>query len=239
MALTVDASGILKSGSTELAYVMKGTEFIRNFKDYSGQVPGKGGEILFGVDMEAGLISLPCIVSTTPDTWGAKEAVIMAALNPKLGVQDLTFANRPGKVYRVLYVGQLRFVEEGPGYRKFTIPFKLHDPVIKASTQSTLIGSGTAVNGGGDDCPVIVEIVGSVTNPSVTIGGKTMTYTGTVTASDTLIIDTEKLTCTFNGANALANLTGLSPKVKLAMGNNTVTAASAGTTTVKWYNRWQ
>jgi len=239
MALTVDANGVLKSGSTELAYVMRGTEFIRNFKDYAEQVPGKDGEILFGVDMEAGLISLPCIVSTTPETWDAKEAQIMAALNPKLGVQNLTFANRPGKVYNVLYVGQLRFVEEGPGYRKFTLPFKSHDPVIRASTQSTLTGPGTAVNSGNDACPIIVEVVGPVTNPSVTIGSKTITYTGQITASDTLIIDTEKLTATFNGANALANLEGLSPSVVLAVGNNTITAAEAGTTTVKWYNRWQ
>jgi len=237
MALTVDANGVLKSGSTELAYVMRGTEFIRNFKDYAEQVPGKDGEILFGVDMEAGLISLPCIVSTTPETWDAKEAQIMAALNPKLGVQNLTFANRPGKVYNVLYVGQLRFVEEGPGYRKFTLPLKLHDPLIKASTQSTLTGSGTAVNGGNDICPVTVEIVGPVTNPSVKIGSAEMKYTGQVTASDTLIIDTEKLTATFNGANALANYNGVFPK--LAVGNNTITAAEAGTTTVKWYNRWQ
>ena len=211
MALAVDANGILKSGSTELAYVMKGTEFIRNFKDYSESVPGKDGEILFGVDMEAGLISLPCFVETTPETWDAKEAVIMGALNPKLGVQTLTFANRAGKVYNVIYAGQLKFVEEGPGYRKFTLPFKMHDPIIKASTQSTLTGSGTAVNGGNDVCPVTVEIVGSVTNPSVTIGSLTMTYTGLVTASDTLIIDSEKLTATFNGANALANYNGVFP----------------------------
>lgn len=236
MALTVDANGILKSGSTELAYVMRGTEFIRNFKDYSEQVPGKDGEILFGTDMEAGLINLPCFVSTTPETWDAKEAQIMAVLNPKLGAQELTFANRPGKVYRVLYVGQLRFIEEGPGYRKFILPFKMHDPIIKASTQSSLTGSGTAANNGNDACPVVVEVVGPVTNPSVTVAGKTMTYTGTVTANDKLIIDTEKMTCTFNGANALASYNGVFPK--LAIGNNTVTAASAGTTTVKWFNRW-
>jgi phage-related protein len=238
MALTVDENGYLFSGITSLGVkVLRGTEFIRNFKDYSEAVPGKDGEILFGVDMEAGLISLPCFVETTPDTWDAKEAEIMGYLNPKLGVQTLTFANRPGKVYNVLYIGQLKFAEEGPGYRMFTIPFKMHDPLIKASTQSTLTGSGTAVNGGNDETPCIVEIVGLVTNPSVTIGGKTMTYTGTVTASDMLIIDTEKLTCTFNGANALGNLTGLTPSIKLAVGNNVVTV-TGGTVTLKWNNKF-
>lgn len=233
MAFNVDENGYLQPLGVK---VTRGVEFTRNFKDYSEEVPGKDGEILFGVDIEAGLISLPCFVETTPDTWDAKEAEIMGYLNPKLGVQTLTFANRPGKVYNVLYAGQLKFAEEGPGYRMFTIPFKMHNPLISASVQSSLIGSGTAVNGGNNETPCIVEIVGAVTNPSVTIGGKTMTYTGTVTASDTLVIDTEKLTCTFNGANALANYNGVFPM--LAVGNNTVTAPALGTIAVKWYNKF-
>lgn len=239
MALAVDANGYLKSGSTTLAKVLRGVEFIKNTREYSDKVPGKDGEYYFGSEIEAGLINLPCFVVTTPETWDAKEAEIMGYLNPKLGEQPLTFANRPGKVYNVVYVGQLRFAEEGPNYRKFTIPFKYHSGISQASTQGFLVGSGTAVNSGNDVCPIIVEVVGPVTNPSVTIGSKTITYTGQITASDTLIIDTEKLTATFNGANALANLEGLSPSVTLAVGNNTITAAEAGTTTVKWYNRWQ
>ncbi len=233
MAFNVDENGYLQPLGVK---VTRGVEFTRNFKDYSEDVPGKDGEILFGVDIEAGLISLPCFVETTPDTWDAKEAEIMGYLNPKLGVQTLTFANRPGKVYKVVYAGQLKFAEEGPGYRMFTIPFKMHNPLISASAQSSLIGSGTAINGGNDETPCIVEIVGPVTNPSVTIGGKVMTYTGIVTASDKLIIDTDKLTATFNGANALVNYNGVFPG--LAVGDNAVTAASAGTTTVKWTNRF-
>ena len=81
----------------------------------------------------------------------------------------------------------------------------------------------------------MIEIVGPVTNPSVTINGKVMTYTGEVTASDLLIIDTEKLTATFNGANALVNYNGVFPK--LAVGDNTVTV-SGGTVKVIWLNRW-
>ena len=82
----------------------------------------------------------------------------------------------------------------------------------------------------------MVEIVGLVTNPSVVINGETMTYTGTVTASDKLVIDTERMTVTFNGANAMANYNKVFPK--LAVGDNVVTAASGGTTIVRWLNRW-
>lgn len=233
MAFHVDENGILQPlGVT----VLRGVEFITNTVDYSESAPGRDGEYDFGCDLGPKLINIPVAIDTTPSTWADKEAEIMGYLNPKLGEQPLTFANRPGKVYMARYAGTLGFKDDGRYHREFTLPFKVSRSYGIASTQSLLEGSGTAVNSGNDVCPIVVEIVGPVTNPSVTIGGKVMTYTGQVTASDTLIIDTEKLTCTFNGVNALANYNGVFPK--LAVGDNTVTAASAGTTQTIWLNRW-
>ena len=233
MAFHVDENGILQPlGVT----VLRGVEFITNTVDYSESVPGRDGEYDFGCDLGPKLINIPVAIDTTPSTWADKEAEIMGYLNPKLGEQSLTFANRPGKVYMARYAGTLGFKDDGRYHREFTLPFKVSKSYGIASTQSLLEGSGTAVNGGNDVCPVIVEIVGPVTNPSVKIGSAEMKYTGQVTASDKLIIDTEKLTCTFNGANALANFNGVFPK--LAVGDNTVTAASAGTTQTIWLNRW-
>jgi phage-related protein len=233
MAFNVDENGILQPlGVT----VLRGVEFITNTVDYGESVPGRDGEYDFGCDLGPKLINIPVAIETTPSTWADQEAEIMGYLNPKLGLQSLTFANRPGKVYMVRYVGTLGFQNKGLYHRKFTLPFKVFESYGIASTQSLLEGSGTAVNSGNDVCPIVVEIVGPVTNPSVTVAGKTMTYTGTVTANDKLIIDTEKLTCTFNGVNALANYNGVFPK--LAVGDNTVTAASAGTTQTIWLNRW-
>ena len=233
MAFHVDENGILQPlGVT----VLRGIEFITNTVDYGEAVPGRDGEYDFGCDLGPKLINIPVAIDTTPSTWADKEAEIMGYLNPKLGEQPLTFANRPGKVYMARYAGTLGFKDDGRYHREFTLPFKVSKSYGIASTQSLLEGSGTAVNGGNDVCPVIVEIVGPVTNPSVKIGSAEMKYTGQVTASDKLIIDTEKLTCTFNGANALANFNGVFPK--LAVGDNTVTAASAGTTQTIWLNRW-
>ena len=233
MAFHVDEKGILQPlGVT----VLRGVEFITNTVDYSESVPGRDGEYDFGCDLGPKLINIPVAIDTTPSTWADKEAEIMGYLNPKLGEQPLTFANRPGKVYMARYAGTLGFKDDGRYHREFTLPFKVSKSYGIASTQSLLEGSGTAVNGGNDVCPVIVEIVGPVTNPSVKIGSAEMKYTGQVTASDKLIIDTEKLTCTFNGVNALANYNGVFPK--LAVGDNTVTAASAGTTQTIWLNRW-
>ena len=233
MAFHVDENGILQPlGVT----VLRGIEFITNTVDYGEAVPGRDGEYDFGCDLGPKLINIPVAIDTTPSTWADKEAEIMGYLNPKLGEQPLTFANRPGKVYMARYAGTLGFKDDGRYHREFTLPFKVSKSYGIASTQSLLEGSGTAVNGGNDVCPVIVEIVGPVTNPSVKIGSAEMKYTGQVTASDKLIIDTEKLTCTFNGVNALANYNGVFPK--LAVGDNTVTAASAGTTQTIWLNRW-
>lgn len=63
-----------------------------------------------------------------------------------------------------------------------------------------------------------------------------MIYTGTLIASDKLIIDTENLTATFNGANALPSYNGVFPK--LAVGDNTIAVPATGEVTVKWYNRF-
>jgi len=232
MAFHVDENGILQPlGVT----VLRGVEFITNTVDYSESVPGRDGEYDFGCDLGPKLINIPVAIDTTPSTWADKEAEIMGYLNPKLGEQPLTFANRPGKVYMARYAGTLGFKDDGRYHREFTLPFKVSRSYGVSSTQSLLVGTGTAVNAGNDETPVIVEIVGPVTNPSVTVGGVEMKYTGEVTASDTLIIDTEKLTCTFNGANALANYNKKFPW--LAVGDNTVTV-SGGTVQVIWLNRW-
>ena len=232
MALNVDANGILQPlGVT----VLRGIEFVNNTREYSDSVPGKDGEYFFSAEMEAGLINIPVSIETTPSTWAATERLIKGYLNPRLGAQALTFADRPGISYNVVWVGSINFLDEGLYHRKFTIPFKLHDPIVKSSSQNTLAGAGTAVNGGTIETPFTVEIGGPVTNPAVTVGGVIMTYTGQVTASDLLVIDTGKRTAIFNGVNALANYNKAFPK--LAVGNNTVTI-TGGTVTLKWYDRW-
>jgi phage-related protein len=234
MAFNVDKDGLLQPlGVTVLRD--NRMDLLPGTRDYFESIPGRDGEFDFGCDFEGQILELHCVAETTRATWYTLRNTIAGYLNPKLGAQDLTFADEPGAVYRVRYSGSISLTLY-PFAREFTIPFKMCNPHRLASTQSLLEGTGTAVNAGNDETPCIVEIVGPVTNPTVKIGSLEMKYTGLVTVSDKLIIDTEKLTATFNGANALANYNGVFPN--LAIGNNAVTAASAGATTVKWYNRW-
>ncbi len=234
MAFHVDENGILRPlGVTVLRD--NRIDLLPGTRDYFESVPGRPGEYDFGCDLDSMLLELHCAVKTTKADWPDKRAAIAGYLNPLLGEQDLTFADEPGRVYKVRYAGSVSVTNFIDG-REFTIPFKMCKPYRIASTQSQKIGSGTVVNGGNIETPCVVEIVGLVTNPSVVINGETMTYTGTVTASDKLVIDTERMTVTFNGANAMANYNKVFPK--LAVGDNVVTAASGGTTIVRWLNRW-
>lgn len=234
MAFNVDANGKLQPLDVIVLRDNR-IDLLPGTRDYFESVPGRPGEYDFGCDLDSMLLELHCAVETTKADWPAKRAVIAGYLNPLLGEQDLTFADEPGRVYKVRYAGSVSVTNFIDG-REFTIPFKMCKPYRIATTQSTKIGAGKAVNGGNIETPCVIEIVGPVTNPSVTIGGKTMIYTGTVTASDKLIIDTENLTATFNGANALPNYNGVFPK--LAVGDNTIAVPATGTVTVKWHDRF-
>lgn len=234
MAFNVDENGKLQPLDVIVLRDNR-IDLLPGTRDYFESVPGRPGEYDFGCDLDSMLLELHCAVETTKADWPDKRATIAGYLNPLLGEQDLTFADEPGKVYKVRYAGSISVTNFIDG-REFTIPFKMCKPYRIASTQSQKIGAGTAVNGGNIETPCVIEIVGPVTNPSVTIGNKTMTYTGTLTGSDKLIIDTENLTVTFNGANALAYYNGVFPW--LAVGNNTVIVPETGETTIKWYDRW-
>lgn len=234
MAFEVDANGILQPlGVT----VLRDSRFelLPGTRDYFEEVPGRHGEIDFGAELQARILELHCAIEVSPSEWPAKRLEIAKYLNPLLGTQTLTFADEPGKVYHVRYAGKIDVIKY-PYAREFTIPFRMCNPFITGAIQKELIGSGTAVNDGNIATPFTLTIQGEVTNPSVVVAGYTMTYTGTVAIGSALVIDTDKLTVTLDGANALPNYNGVFPK--LQPGNNSVTAAAAGTTTIRWYDRW-
>jgi len=234
MPFEVDSDGILQPlGVT----VLRDSRFelLPGTRDYFEEVPGRHGEIDFGAELAARILELHCAIEVAPADWPAKRRDLAGYLNPLLGTQTLTFADEPGKVYYVRYAGKID-VTKHPYAREFTIPFRMCSPFIVSATQNQLIGSGTATNAGNVATPFILTVQGPVTNPSVVVAGYTMTYTGTVASGKSLIIDTDKLTAIYDGANALPNYNGVFPK--LQPGNNSVTAAAAGTTKLNWYDYW-
>lgn len=240
MALNVDSNGILQP--LGLKWLRDNRfEVIPGTRKYTEEIPGRDGAISFGKDLKPRVLNAVVGMNVSEDTTSSdyRAAVfdqIAAQLDPLDGEQALTFYDEPGKVYMVELADVVDIPRER-GYIEFELAFEMLNPYKVGATQKSLVGSGTAANAGNKATPFTLTILGPVTNPSVTVGGYAMTYTGTVADGKTLIIDTEKLTAIYDNANALPNYNGVFPK--LQPGNNTVVAAAAGTTTLNWYDRWR
>jgi len=234
MLVNIDENGILQPLGVHVLRDSR-IELLPGTRDYFEEVPGRHGEIDFGAELRARILELHCAIEVSSSEWPAKRSEFAGYLNPLLGTQTLTFADEPGKVYHVRYAGKID-VTKYPHAREFTIPFRMCDPFITSAIQNELVGSGTATNAGNVETPFILTIQGEVTDPSVVVAGYTMTYIGTIGAGSALVIDTEKMTAVLDGDNALPNFNGVFPK--LQPGNNAITAAEAGTTTIRWYDRW-
>lgn len=197
-------------------------------------IPGRHGEIDFGSEFQPRVMELQVATSTDPDAREQLKRTLAKWLNPLMGAQPLIFSSDIEKTYYVKYAGKIDLTHY-PNFLEFTIPFKSSDPFMVGSFERQHIGSGVLTNEGTFEAPVKIEIIGPVTNPSVTIGSSTLTWTGTVGVGNKLEIDTERMTVTFNGVNALANYEGGFPK--LQPGGTEVTV-SGGTITFTWRGRW-
>ena len=207
-------------------------------RENTDTVPGRHGEIDFGSEFNFRLLELH--VATDGEVSKTEreqlKRTIAKWLNPIIGPQNLIFADDVEKTYRVKYAGRIDLSRMLTNWLEFTIPFKASDPFIVGSFEKAHVGGGTLTNEGTFETPVKIEINGPVVDPSVTVGGEVLSWTGAVGASDKLIIDTEYMTVKFNGVNAIANYNGGFPK--LQPGDTTVTAASSGTTAWIWRDRW-
>lgn len=218
--------------------VMRGEsrkDLLPGTRENTDKIPGRHGEIDFGSEFQPRVLELRVGQNVDPAEREKLKRTLAKWLNPMQGEQPLIFADDLDKTYYVKYAGKID-LDQWPSWLEFTIPFKAGDPFIVGSFEKTHVGSGALTNEGTFETPVVITITGSVTDPSVVVGGETLTYTGSLASNDTLVIDTGKMSVTFNGVNALANYSGGFPK--LQPGDTPVTAAAAGTTVFTWRDRW-
>jgi len=237
-------------------HIMRDSEFgiLAPLREYAEEIPGVDGEMFFGSEFTTGEHRLK-MINTGFLNPAQKDALISSLSAQLYTLKDydlLVFESVPNKAWRIRLGGKIE-MPDIPGRVQLTVPityqpFRVSVDEYYLSGQakavemsdvldSSIRQSGFLINQGSAATPLRVEIVGPVTNPSVIVGGHTFTYTGTLTSSDTLKIDTKALTVTFNGVNALASFTGMS-SIKLQPGGTSVTGASAGVTTFKWYDLW-
>ncbi len=108
------------------------------------------------------------------------------------------------------------------------------DPFWYGVEVKTLTGNGVIVNDGTVETPLIIEIKGQVSNPTVVIGDDVLAYNGSLSNNETLVIDTEKQTVKIGSMNVLDKFSGdfkaLEPgKVNVVADDNV---------TIRWRDRW-
>lgn len=210
-------------------------DFLPQTRDNSEEVPGMHGEIDFGTELKGRFLELD-IVSIETECFTKKELQYLYAkyFDPTKGYKSLVFADDIEKVYYVKYSGRID-VTNYANWFKFTIPFKMKDPFIYGTFEKSLVGNGKIKNEGTFETGLIIEISGAITNPSVTIGTDILTYTGTITSGNTLVIDTLKKTVKIGNNNAVNNFNSVFPLLPADTELNVVAGSNVK---IKWRNKW-
>lgn len=229
--LHVDRDGILQPLGVKVLRDSR-EELLPATRDYTEVIPGMDGVYDFGCELEPRVLELHCVLEGDKRTRKAKRRQIAKHINPLLGKQTITFADDPGVTWIGRYSGNVAPTNYIDG-ADFIIPFKC-DPYLTSATQKTLMGSGVALNEGTVETPFYLYIPGKIIDPTVTVNGATMIYTGVVSVGHTLYIDTGKQTATVNDLNAMLDYNCVFPE--LAVGENNIVAPD--TATIIWMERW-
>ncbi len=199
-------------------------------------LPGKDGEIDFGNHLAPRLLELQVASEEGLSAKEKEERQILYAhyLDPTKGDKVLLFEDDLQKRYNVKYSGKID-PDCYPTWLKFTIPFKMNTPDVQSATVGKHSGSGTITNSGNAKTPILIEITGSITNPTISIGSSSISYTGTIPAGQTLAIDTGKMTASLNDLNVIDKITG-DISYKLPPGDTAITASD--NVTISWWDKW-
>lgn len=196
------------------------------------------------------------------------------ALDPVKGEGTLTVVQGPwaGRQLVCAYEGGLdSFSEEYPLLGLTTLAFRAADPYWQDAAESSLVittgtavytwfpflplvlggsdifGAPTVTNAGDVDAWPVVTVVGPGTDLTVTnqTTGRSWSFTGTIAAGSTLIVDTRpgRKSVTLDGFNAFGRLTDTSSLWPLVPGTNRISIGFASATagskvTFAWRNRW-
>lgn len=210
-------------------------ELLPATRDYVEEIPGRHGEMDFGTEFKAKMLELHVATDEglEPLEKAHLQRMFAKYLDPTKGAKTLIFSDDVEKTYMVKYSGKIDLRPNATWF-DFVLPFKMSDPFIIGSFEKTLTGSGTIENEGTFETGLIIEITGPATNPSLTIGGETLKYTGTIPSGQKLIIDTDRETARIGTTNAMANYNGAFPL--LYPGETNVVAGN--NVTIRWRDKW-
>ncbi|WP_024834145.1 distal tail protein Dit [Ruminiclostridium josui] len=212
-------------------------ELLPSTRDNTEEIPGMHGEFDFGTEFNARAFDLHVATDEgyAPLEKAHLQRLFAKYLDPTKGAKTLIFSDDIEKTYVVKYSGKID-ITQYPSWFEFTLPFKMSNPFITGSFEKILTGSGTLVNNGTFETSLTIEITGPITNPSLTVGGYLLSYTGTIPSGQTLVINSNGGTGTvkLGGVNAMSGYNGIFPS--LQPGNTNVTAGS--NVTIRWKDKW-
>ena len=211
-------------------------EILPTIKNYTEKVPGKHGEYKFKSEIKGKILELTVVTDEglTPTQKEDLKELFAQYLSPLNGEKSLTFADDIERQYKARYSGRIN-IENYPTWFKFVIPFKMSSPFITGSFENVQIGSGTIENKGNTDTHMIIEINGLAVNPSLTINGEVLNYTGTINAGETLVIDTKKKTAKIGNTNVLDNWCG---KFPILIPETEIEVMASNNIVIKWRAKW-
>ncbi|OZQ95851.1 hypothetical protein CA598_08460 [Paenibacillus sp. VTT E-133291] len=199
--------------------------------DRTYTVPYMHGAYDFGADMGPRPLPLECAFMERNAYQLQRRVSALAAHlvdgDGRPRTLPLIFANQPDRQYMVRLSGQLP-IDRMAGLGEFSLPLVAYDPFSYSTYESDDINVDTPVlvdtpisvdaaynyaltgpttlaidNFGGLNVKPVIELVGSFTSLSLTVGGVVTTYS--VAMSGTLVLDFQRSTARIGSTNALLN----------------------------------
>lgn len=168
------------------------------------------GDIDFETVYDMGEFILHGIIEFTEDD--DKNAILdtlKGQLNNCRAPQELTYECQPDKYILVRLTGKPEIIEF-PHHFEIRAQFKT-DPVWYSVVEHAQTGSGTITNLGTFETPILIEIPGPATNPSISVGASIIAYNSAVAAGQILMIDTNTQTAYISAIapiNAMVAISG-------------------------------
>ncbi len=207
-------------------------DIVPSVKDYTEEIPGRHGEISFKTELGSRAIELHVAEEMTPEEReNLKRQYAKHIISED--TKTLVFESDVEKSYEVKYAGKIDPTQY-PLHMDFVIPFKMAKPFINGSYEKELKGSGVIANDGTAETPLIIEIKGQVSNPTVVIGDDVLAYNGSLSNDETLVIDTEKQTVKIGSVNVIDGYNGVFPTLQ----PGSVDVMADSNVTIKWHDRW-
>lgn len=239
-------------------------------RDKTEEITGRDGEWDFGVDFGPRPITYTVAnMDQTRAIMKSNIRKIAAWLNPKAGSGPLINDDEPDKHYMARFAGKIPVEHLVSAYSEFTITFVAYEDPMAIGEDliwEDIVDTGVAVVNNPGTCatkPIITitaldggmpgdvgvtggydpltQVNDTLTNPVLTIAGKTLTYVNTIAPGTSLVIDCKKEQAKVNGLIVDGDIEGEFPG--LGPGDNNITmtdetSTGGGTVKLEYNGRW-